>query len=426
MSLIPGPENEKWSFNQPVLLNKTNRNSSVLVWTLVGSTTIVISWAFMAPLPETVVVQGKLQPTKAVQEIEAPVPGVVRKVFVHEAQLVSEGDKLLSFDPRDVNAQLEAANANREALLNQVAINRAVLDEISAEKLTANQKNLLINRLVEIQSSNNANAEALASSQARIIGLRRSFETASTIYKRYEELLFNGAASELQVMEARTRVIQLGSALDAELREEARLKSRKEADSAERKVQMRFQIEDDLRKITNLEREIIQLNVLLTKIVLRAPISGKVFDLNVSPGSVVKLVNQQKPLLKLIPQDALQAIVYIPNNAIGFIKPAQRADISLAAFNSSDYGYLPASVQRVGIDALTATEQQRVLGTNANGLHFPAVLKLKHQKLMVGERAMTLQSGMSLTADIYLRNRRLISSITGLLENKRRSLERMR
>ena len=33
---------------------------------------------------------------------------------------------------------------------------------------------------------------------------------------------------------------------------------------------------------------------------------------------------------------------------------------------------------------------------------------------------------MSLTADIHLRNRRFLSAVTDLFENKRRSLERLR
>ena len=51
---------QPWSFNQPVLLNKTRRTSSVLVWTLVGATVFASGWAVLAPLPETVAVQGKL------------------------------------------------------------------------------------------------------------------------------------------------------------------------------------------------------------------------------------------------------------------------------------------------------------------------------------------------------------------------------
>ena len=68
---------QPWSFNQPVLLNKTRRTSSVLVWTLVGATIFASGWAVLAPLPETVAVQGKLQPSSPVQDIDAPLPGVV-------------------------------------------------------------------------------------------------------------------------------------------------------------------------------------------------------------------------------------------------------------------------------------------------------------------------------------------------------------
>ena len=131
-------------------------------------------------------------------------------------------------------------------------------------------------------------------------------------------------------------------------------------------------------------------------------------------------------MLKIIPQDRLQAKVYIPNDAIGFIRAGQRADISLASFNASDYGRLPATVLRVGSDALTPEEQTRVLGTDANGLYFPAVLQLQSQRLQLGATSVSLQSGMSLTADIHLRDRRFISVLAGRLENQRRALERMR
>ena len=158
---------------------------------------------------------------------------------------------------------------------------------------------------------------------------------------------------------------------------------------------------------------------------MTAPIDGVVFDLNVSRGSLVER-NAARPLLKLIPQDQLQAKVYIPNDAIGFIQAEQRADISLTSFRASDYGYLEANVSRIGSDALTPDEQRRVLGKDAEGLYFPAILELSSQTLQVGSRRIPLQPGMSLTADIHLRDRRFISAITDLLEDKRRSLERLR
>ena len=229
----------------------------------------------------------------------------------------------------------------------------------------------------------------------------------------------------MRTLEARTRRDTLRSDLDAELQTQARLESIAQL-NRQRRAQRRREIEDSLQTLADLDREIRQAEVRLSEIDLRAPIDGLVFDLNVSPGSVVQTSNESKPLLKIIPQGTLQAKVYIPNSAIGFIKPGQRADISLNSFNASDYGYLPATVLRVGSDALTPEEQRTVLGTEVQGLFFPATLTLKQQSLQVGERSIRLQPGMSLTADLHLRTRRFIDSITDLLEDKRRSLERMR
>ncbi len=127
-----------------------------------------------------------------------------------------------------------------------------------------------------------------------------------------------------------------------------------------------------------------------------------------------------------MPTDNLQATVYLPNNVIGFVRIGQRADISLDTFDASDYGRLRADVQSIGSDALNPEELVRALGSDAKGLYYPAVLKLQRQSLPVGRKAIPLQSGMTLTADIKLRERRFINILTSFFENKARNLERLR
>jgi len=242
---------------------------------------------------------------------------------------------------------------------------------------------------------------------------------------RYQALQREGASSELQVVAALAKVTEFRTRLDAEEEELIRLQSRRDADQGGREARLRKEIEANLNSIASLDTEIRKAEVLLSRISVQAPISGLVFDLNVSRGDVVPGGKGVKPMLQIIPEDDLQAKIYIPNEAIGFIRKGQRADISLAAFNASDYGYLPATVQRIGSDALTPKEQQRELGQDAKGLYFPATLKLESQALTVGQRSVPLQPGMSLTADLHLRTRRFISAITDMLDDKRRSLQRL-
>jgi HlyD family secretion protein len=130
--------------------------------------------------------------------------------------------------------------------------------------------------------------------------------------------------------------------------------------------------------------------------------------------------------MKVVPQDALQARVYLPNTAVGFVRPGQEAQLSFAAFEASDFGTVPAVVQRIASDALTADEQSRVLGKNAEGLYYPAVLQLERQSIALRLKEAPLRAGMTLTADIKLRERRFINIFTGFFEDQRRNLERLR
>ena len=422
---MPPSDTSSWSFNQPVLLKKNRRTSSVLVWTLAGGTAFATGWAFLAPLPQTVAVQGKLQPASGVQAIEASVPGVVDDVAVVEGQRVARGDLLLRFDARDAETRLSSAQRNRDRLQNQVTINRVVLGEQPESSLSANQKALLKSQRQDNDGHLEAESAAIRRSKVRIAGLRQSLSTAEMVADRYQTLQREGASSELQVVAALAKVTEFRTSLDAEEEELIRLQSRRDADQGSREARLRKEIEANLNRIASLDTEIRKAEVLLSRISVQAPISGLVFDLNVSRGDVVPGGKGVKPMLQIIPEDDLQAKIYIPNEAIGFIRKGQRADISLAAFNASDYGYLPATVQRIGSDALTPKEQQRELGQDAKGLYFPATLKLESQALTVGQRSVPLQPGMSLTADLHLRTRRFISAITDLLDNKRRSLQRL-
>ena len=417
---------QPWSFNQPVLLNKSLRNRSVLVWAIAGATAFAGAWAFLAPLPETVALQGKLQPARPVQDIESAVDGLVAAVPVKEGDSVEVGDLLVRFDPRDAETRLQAARRKRVQLQSQISINRVILGEQAEAELTANQQRQLETQRRKYNSDNVAAREALARSTTRLEGLRQSLETAENITLRFSRLLQDGAASEMQALRAQTQVDNFRNQIAAEEREVARLEAQASSTSAGSESELRRAIETNLRGITDLDREIRQMEVRLSVIDVRAPIAGVVFDLSVSPGSVVQTASEEKPLLKIIPQDQLQAKVYIPNSAIGFIQPGQRADVAVNSFPRGDYGFIPATVERVGSDALTTTEQRRVLGTEEPGLFFPAVLKLSRQTLQAGQRQVPLQPGMSLVADVHLRNRRFISSIAGGLDNRLRALERMR
>ena len=234
----------------------------------------------------------------------------------------------MRFDSRDVQARLTAAIQKKNALQNQVIINQVLLGERTVEQLSGNQQALLLSSQANDSANRNRDAEALMHAQVRLDGYRQSLQTAEVIADRYGRLFKAGAASELQLLSAQERVDQLRNNMLTVEREVSQLQATANANLAKRDATLRADIETHLRRIADLDQTITKAQLDLSRIHVKAPINGTVFDLRVSEGSLVER-NEARPLLQLIPHGDLEAKVYLPNDAIGFIQPQQQADISL-------------------------------------------------------------------------------------------------
>ena len=116
-----------------MLLNPSARPTTVIVWTLVGGTGLLLLWSLLAPLGESVAVQGKLQPGRRVKQVEAPVAGVVAEVLVKEGQPVKAGQLLVRFELDQARNQLATAQAVRSRLLSENRIYADALGDRRAD-----------------------------------------------------------------------------------------------------------------------------------------------------------------------------------------------------------------------------------------------------------------------------------------------------
>ena len=129
---------------------------------------------------------------------------------------------------------------------------------------------------------------------------------------------------------------------------------------------------------------------------------------------------QSDPLLKIVPDDYLVAEVNITNQDIGFVRQGMKADVRIDSFPYSEFGDIKGKVSWIGSDALKPDEVEKYY-------RFPAKIALDSQVLKAGDREIALQSGMSVTANIKVReNRTVLSLFWETFTGKFESLEQVR
>ncbi len=473
------PSRQRTDFDKPVILRQSPRWSRAVTWSLVGATVATLTWACLAKFEEAIPAQGKLEPKGMVQPVQAPVGGVVKAVLVTEGQTVEAGDPLLSLDPKTAQAQLDSLTSIRTKLLEENAYYKSQLaDKTDAAvpvdiapglvQLTSNRAALVAeNALYRAQLAGDAtgaslpeaqrdrlqaaNAELnsrlsianlkvdqlrrqLTQTQAQLANAEDDLRLNQDILDRIKPLADRGAIGEIQylnqeqeVNNRRTEVNRLREEeqrLDlaiAQAQEEFRSTQVVSQDDLQKRIAAndnqlatidsqltKIVLEND-KRLQELDSQIAELTQTLTYQELRAPVSGTVFNLKANQAGYV--ANSTEPILEIVPTDALVARVFINNSDIGFVYEGMDVDVRIDSFPYSEFGDVKGTLTRIGSDALPPDQINPTY-------RFPAEITLGDQMIAIDGKPVQLQSGMSLSANIKTRPRRVITIFSDLFARK--------
>jgi len=238
----------------------------------------------------------------------------------------------------------------------------------------------------------------LSSYQEQLRLAERQIDTQQDITNEYESLSKTGGVSRIQALQQRDRLIQLqtqrATTLDA--------MQRAKVDSEKTIRQIRTQLKEAMvqKRYQN----------------LIAPSAGVVFDLKVQPAGVVQ---EGATLMTLVPQGGLGATVNISNKDIGFVKVGQLARVRVDAYPSNRYGELQGKVKLIGADALPPDSE-------VNYYRFPVRISLNRAYLLAGGLKIPLTSGMSISANLRIRDKPLISLVSDLFSGQFDSIKSLR
>ena len=147
-----------------------------------------------------------------------------------------------------------------------------------------------------------------------------------------------------------------------------------------------------------------------------APASGIVFDPQAQNEGVIAAGER---ILSIVPQKGLYAEVLVPNKDIGYIQINQSAQVRVDAFPFSRYGEIPASITQIAADALPPS-------STTPFYRFPVKLKLSKSTLSSKGSAIPLKSGMSITTNLKLRDKRVISIVSDIFVDQTDSIRSLR
>jgi len=322
-------------------------------------------------------VNGWVVPQQGVARVVAPQGGVVSRIDVHEGDTVRAGTPLLILSA-EINSQ--ARGAIREEVVRQALArsdNLRQTEKVLGAQL--DQEAADLQQRLEVQRSRvNISEAALQRDRA----MRARDLIALPRLQKTEQDYLDGKAALLTLEDA-VRALP---------------------------YKRQTQLAEVDRNIAVAEQELAEAEA-RREIVVTAPQDGTVTDIQAEPGSAAQL---NVPLMTIVPSGTvLQAQLFAPSRAIGFASSGQRVLLRYQAFPYQKYGSYAGTVVSVSRSAMSPSElTQQLAGlTSLHGTNEPLyrmTVALDRQTVTAYGRALPLQPGMELEADVIVERRTLL------------------
>ena len=307
-----------------------------------------------------------------------------------------------------IKSQIEA-----DILLSKIQLG----DDKDTAKLTANQKIKLQSLQNEYDSRINATKNAVEQAKFRKNSNIEKVKTLEEVLKIREAVLENlkylteiGGLSKIKYLKEKQEILELkGRYVDAKNQLKASISILEESENklsntiAATKIDSASKIEENEKQLAQVKNQINEQDLTLSYQEIKSPLNGIVFDLQpAAPGYVVNTV---EPILKIVPIDDLVARVFVSNRDIAFLKKDKSVKVRIDAYPYNEFGELSGKIKSIGSDVLEPDNTY-------NFYRFPVTIRLDEPYLLHKKKQLPLKAGMSLSANIVLRQRPVISLFT--------------
>lgn len=305
-------------------------------------------FASVAPVQQTEMLRGHLDPKQGAMKVFSPTAGTVSEVLVRDGDVVHRGQVLariarstfdssghaaLDYSLDQIDAQItqqsrhktllvKRSKLNEEQISAQLKARQQELDAMHAQLYVVKKRHVLSEREVQRQATLLTQRQAASAQHERALDSMYSLEQAA----QSVQAQIKSATAAMLILQQ--QLDQEPFTLQAQVLEVEKLLAQLRARRAELEVGDAFTI--------------------------TAPSDGIVSNLLTMLGASV---NPRAPFLTLLPVTSdMQALLYVPSRALGSLDEAQQVLLAYDAYPSRVYGYFPARIERIADTVLDPRE----------------------------------------------------------------------
>ena len=374
-------------------------STKIIAWFIVAAVAIIVIFLFLAQYSRKETVIGYLMPTAGTAKIFAFQQGTIREIYVKEGQQVEEGQPLLAVETSQIAANGQDVNIT---ILSTLESHRSQLTyQIAAEQERTKSEQARLTALI-------GGLEAVTSElHAQIDNQNERIRVSDALVSSVAGLRARGLMSEpeyrqreLAALDQKQKLSSLNQQLAAQQNQltETRYSLEQLPTVIEGKIQsLRSELATTEQRITEFSGR--------RAYVIRAPAAGRVSTLQATVG---QFAEPRRLQMEVIPnEEVLQAELFVPTRAIGFVRPGQHVRILYEAFPYQQFGAYSGQVSKVSQTILTKADASGPIELKEPAYKVTAVLD--RPDIDAYGKKIPLQADMLLRADIILEKRSLVS-----------------
>ena len=410
-----------------------------VIYTMIALVLSGLAWSFIGRSDVIVTAQGALQPDSELRRFYAPVDGELANLYIAEGQPVSKGDVLARLNARGA---IEAATSAQQAQLKLEDAERE-WRQFPEKKALLERKAATLRQAMDLEEQQHAKRLALGTTQlaqaqraqvdearANLEEARRARDAARAEAEKFErvfaapggggisQLQLDAKKNALQAAENAQRVAQsrLGELSARQTQEFATAKAQVET-SGQELSKLRLQYEAATNDLATVEEKLrLQLQAARLAadsaarvrfenidkdnfLLILAPVSGVITDVtSTQPGDKIQA---NTPLGGIAPRGARPVVrIEIAEQDRAFLREGLPVKLKFSAFAYQRYGLINGRLEYISPATKAAPQTKQPV--------YEGRVTLEQDHYLVEDKKYPLRYGMTATAEVVVRERRLI------------------